>query len=69
MLRAFTWKGHRFQFFHNENDPLEPFHIHARKGPNKAKFWITPFVSLEHNYGFSSKELNEFRKVIEGKFN
>ena len=61
------WKGHRFHFFSNEGYPLEPIHIHVRKGPNRAKFWIKPFVSLEYNYGFSSKELNEFRKVIEDK--
>ncbi len=36
-------------------DPLEPIHIHVRKGPTRAKFWITPCVSLEYNHGFSSK--------------
>ena len=67
MPKVFSWKGHRFHFFSNEGYPLEPIHIHVRKGANRAKFWIEPIVSLEHNYGFSSKELNEFRKVIENK--
>ncbi len=67
MPKVFSWKGIRFHFFSNEGYPLEPIHIHARKGANRAKFWIEPVVILEHNYGFSSKELNEFRKVIENK--
>ncbi len=67
MPKVFSWKGNRFHFFSNEGYPLEPIHIHVRKGANRAKFWIEPVVILEHNYGFSSKELNDFRKVIENK--
>ena len=63
MPKVFEWKGHRFHFFSNEGYPLEVIHIHVRKGPNRAKFWIKPCVSLEYNHGFSSKELNEFRRV------
>lgn len=67
MPKVFCWKGYRFHFFSNEGYPLEPVHIHVRHGPNRAKFWIEPIIRLEHNYGFSSKELNEIRKVIEDK--
>ena len=49
----------------NEGYPLEAMHIHVRKGPNRAKFWIKPWVSLENNYGFTSQELNQLKKVIE----
>jgi hypothetical protein len=65
MPKVFEWKGCRFHFFSNEGDPLEPTHIHVRKGPHRAKFWIEPMVSLANNYGFTSKELNEFKSKIE----
>ncbi len=65
MPKVFEWKGCRFHFFSNEGEPLEPIHIHVRKGPNRAKFWIGPIISLSNNYGFSSKELNEFKDKIE----
>ena len=65
MPKVFNWKGYRFHFFSNEGDPLEPIHIHVRKGPNLAKFWVEPVISLANNYGFVSKELNEFKIKIE----
>jgi hypothetical protein len=65
MPKIFEWKGCRFHFFSNEGDPLEPIHIHVRKGPNRAKFWIDPIVCLASNYGFTSKELNAFQVVVE----
>ncbi len=65
MPKIFEWKGCRFHFFSNEGELLESIHIHVRKGPNRAKFWIEPFISLANNYGFSSKELNKFKVKIE----
>lgn len=65
MPKVFEWRGCRFHFFSNEGEPLEPVHIHVRKGANRAKFWIEPMVTLANNYGFSSKELNEFKNKIE----
>lgn len=65
MPKIFEWKGCRFHFFSNEGDPLEPIHIHVRQGPYRAKFWIEPMVSLANNYGFTSRELNEFKSKIE----
>ncbi len=62
---VFEWKGCRFHFFSNEGHPREQIHIHVRKGPNRAKFWVNPTVSLVNNYGFASKELNEFKNKIE----
>jgi len=65
MPKVFSWRGYRFHFFSNEGDPLEPCHIHVQKDKNRAKFWIEPYISLEYNYGFTGKELNGFRKIIE----
>lgn len=65
MPKVFEWKGYRFHFFSNEGYPLEPIHIHVRKGPHRAKFWIEPMVSLASNYGFTSRELSEFQGAIE----
>jgi Domain of unknown function (DUF4160) len=61
---VFSWRGYRFHFFSNEGSPLEPCHIHVQKNENRAKYWLEPLVSLEHNSGFTSKELKEFRAII-----
>ncbi len=29
---VFRYKGYRFFFFSNEGDPLEPMHVHVRRG-------------------------------------
>lgn len=42
-------------------------HIHVTSPHGEAKFWIEPIVALEHNYRFSSRELREIQKIIEGK--
>ena len=65
MPKVFSWRGYRFHFFSNEGDPLKPCHIHVQKGNNRAKFWLDPYISLEYNYGYTSKELNRFHKIIE----
>ena len=67
MPKVFSWHGYRFHFFSNEGNPLEPCHIHVQKDSNRANFWIEPYISLENNYGFSSKELNKFHSIIEEK--
>ncbi len=65
MPKVFEWKGYTFFFYANEGEPLEPCHIHVRKGGHEAKFWIDPDVSVAASYGFSSKELRELRSVIQ----
>jgi len=42
----FRYKGYRFFFYSNEGEPLEPLHIHVRKGELVAKFWIKPRISV-----------------------
>jgi len=49
----------------NEGDPLEPIHVHVRKGECVAKFWVAPTVSLADSYGFDSSELRELLDVVE----
>lgn len=59
------YKGYGFFFFSNEGEPLEPIHIHIRKGKSVAKFWIDPLIRVADSYGFSSSELNNLAKTIE----
>jgi hypothetical protein len=65
MPKVFEWKGYRFFFFSNEGIPREPRHIHVKKGGCIAKFWIEPEVALQSEWGFTSKELNQLRQVVE----
>jgi hypothetical protein len=65
MPKVFEWRGYRFHFFANEGDPLEPVHVHVRKGRDNAKFWLWPEVSLAFNKGFSPRVLSELSRVIE----
>lgn len=57
MPKVFEVDGFKFFFFSNEGSPLEPCHIHVRKGNGLAKFWVSPNVRLETSIGFSAKEL------------
>ncbi len=60
----FRYKGYRFFFFSNEGIPLEPCHIHVRKGNAVAKFWIVPEVRLAESYEMSSAELRKLLQVV-----
>jgi len=64
MPTIFRNKGYRFFFYSNEGEPLELCHIHVRKGISVAKFWVSPFVSLENSYGFSPVELRKLAEVV-----
>lgn len=54
-------------FFIYSSDQFEDrLHIHVRDGnQNLAKFWLEPEVELFRNDGFSTKELNKIRKLVE----
>lgn len=60
----FRYNGYRFFFFSNEGNPLEPCHIHVRKGSTIAKFWIVPDVRLEQVYDMSPQELRKLLTVV-----
>lgn len=61
----FRHKGYRFFFYSNEGNPLEPLHIHVRRGEAVAKFWLEPDVTLAESYGLSSSELRELMDIAE----
>jgi hypothetical protein len=63
--KVFEWNGYRFHFFADEGNPLEPIHIHVRKGRDNAKFWLQPQVTLAYNRGFSPHVLSRLVAVIE----
>jgi hypothetical protein len=42
----------------------EPVHIHIQKDKAVCKFWLNPLV-LSKNNGFSPKDLNTIRKLIQ----
>ncbi|WP_414676445.1 DUF4160 domain-containing protein [Longimicrobium sp.] len=45
-------------------DCNEPMHIHAERDRMKCKFWMGP-IMLASNDGFSPRELNRVRGVIQ----
>ncbi|MFQ5605418.1 MAG: DUF4160 domain-containing protein [bacterium] len=54
--------GLRFFFFSfNCNEPL---HVHVCRENMTCKFWIES-IALAKNHGFSAKELNKIRKIIQ----
>ncbi len=67
MPKVFEWNGYRFHFYSNEGDPLEPPHIHVRKGRDNAKFWLRPEVVVASSKGFAPRVLSQLIGVIESR--
>ena len=57
-----------YRFFFYSFDCNEPVHVHVQKGKKACKFWLKP-VSLNKNFGFSAKDLNNIRKIIKQNHN
>lgn len=59
--------GYHIYFWSNENEPLEPLHIHISKTPhpNATKYWILSDGSLllENVKKIEEKWLNHFGKL------
>jgi hypothetical protein len=53
-----------YRFFFYAGDGGEPPHVHAERDDCEAKFWIDP-VRLERSRGFSRKEINRLRRLVE----
>lgn len=57
-----TYLGYKFFFYSNENDPLEPVHIHIGKNMNDktAKVWLLSSgeTSIEYNHSIPNKTMN-----------
>ena len=55
-------RGYVFKVFSNEEERM---HLHIIKAEKEAKFWLEPKVELAENYGFSDKELNVIKNIID----
>ena len=53
-----------YRLFFYAGDRDEPPHVHIERDDKVAKFWLDP-VRLQISRGFSSKELNRIRKLVE----
>lgn len=53
-----------FRFFFYAGDGSEPPHVHVERDEGEAKFWLDP-VRLERSRGFSRKEINRLRELVE----
>ena len=62
MPTVLTIGPYRFFFYANDRD--EPPHVHVERDDSEAKFWLEP-VRLEYSHGFSRKEINRIRTVVQ----
>lgn len=53
-----------YRFFFYAGDADEPPHVHVERDDSEAKFWLEP-VRLEYSHGFSRKEINRIRTVVQ----
>lgn len=53
-----------YRFFFYAGDGIEPPHVHVERDEGTARFWLDP-VRLERSYGFSRKEINRVRSLVE----
>jgi Domain of unknown function (DUF4160) len=53
-----------YRFFFYAGDGNEPPHVHVERDDYEAKFWLDP-VLLERSKGFSRKEINRIRSLVE----
>ena len=64
MPKVFEIEGYRGFFFSNERIPLEPVHIHIKKGEGVAKFWVTPIISLAESRKMKVSELARAQEIV-----
>lgn len=73
MPQVFKIAGYTVYFWVNENNPLEPVHVHIAKGvpsPNATKIWITKSGKclLRHNNSkIPDKQLRIIMQIIEAR--
>ena len=53
-----------YRFYFYSFDCNEPLHVHVRRDRTVCKFWLDP-LSLAQNHGFSARELNQIRAIIQ----
>lgn len=57
-----------YRLFFYSFDCHEPKHVHVQREKLICKFWREP-ISLSKNTGFSPKELNAIRRIVESDLN
>lgn len=73
MPQVFKIGSYWVYFLSNENDPLEPVHVHVSQGAPSAKatkIWITKAGGCylcHNNSGIPAKTLNNIMKIIEAR--
>ena len=73
MPQVFKIAGYTVYFWVNENDPLEPVHVHIAKGipsPNATKVWITKngkCLLCNNNSKIPERQLRVFMQIIEAR--
>lgn len=53
-----------YRLFMFMSDCVEPHHVHVEGNDGLAKFWLRP-VSLAENVGYSPRQINRLRRVME----
>lgn len=73
MPQIFKVGGYLVYFWTNENDPIEPIHVHIAEGvptPNATKLWITKTgrcLKANNNSHIPNHQLRVLMKVIEAR--
>ena len=73
MPQVFKIGSYWVYFWANENEPLEPVHVHVSKGspkPNATKIWITKAgkcLLANNNSDIEPHVLNDIIRVIEAR--
>ena len=73
MPEVFRIAGYTVYFWVNENNPLEPVHVHIAKGvpsPNATKIWITKSgkcLLCHNNSKIPDKQLRIIMQIIEAR--
>lgn len=62
---VFRSGGLRLFFYSDEGTPPEAPHIHVRQAGREAKLWLRPGLPQAYNYGFSTRQLNNIRELVE----
>lgn len=57
-----------YRLFFYSFDCNEPEHVHVQRDRLLCKFWLRP-VSLAKNDGFSARELNGIRRLVDENVN
>ncbi len=55
-----------YRFYFYSFDCNETQQVHVRRERMSCKFWLVP-LELANNHGFSARELNQIRAIIEGE--